>query len=130
MQFVETKHRPLGKIKRKMKKMRNGNHRLSVYLVTGFSLLFVIIVLTDILCVYDTNNFDMDDTDRALQVEENTKVWETASPLDVQLNSDSLMLYSSTLGATGRDATADEEYFCQYEQEPIGQADTGQQGTV
>ena len=97
MHFLETKYRPLGKIKRKMKKMRNNKNRLSFYLVIGFSLLFVIIVLTDILCVDDTNHFDMDHTDRVLQVEENTKVWETPPPLDVHLNSDSLRLYSSTL---------------------------------
>ena len=93
----ETRHRPLGTIKRKMQKMRN-KQRVSFYLVIGFSLLFVIIVMMDILCVDDTdhNDTELNNSDHTLDNDENS-VWETARPLVIPLYRRNLRLYSSTL---------------------------------
>ena len=77
--------------------MRN-KQRLSFCLVIELSLLFVIIVLTGILCVDDNDHFDIeqDNTDHVLDNDENT-VWETALPLGMPLYRRNLRLYSSTL---------------------------------
>ena len=62
-----------------------------------FMLLFVIIVLTDILCVDDSNSYDMVQDNTKHEPDYDTNVWETAPPLGVQLYSHNLRLYSSTL---------------------------------
>jgi len=94
---LQNKHRPLGLIRRKMKKIKNEKQRLSFYLVIGFSLLFVILVLMDSLCVNNGDNYDIaeDDTKHIADNDE----WETAPPFSVHY-SHSLRLYSSTLDTT------------------------------
>ena len=82
------KHRPLGTIKRKFKKMKNDKQKLSFYVVITFILVIVIIALTDIFCVDGSNSYDSMHEPH----DDESEVWETAPPLGVQLR-----LYSRTL---------------------------------
>ena len=90
-------HRPFGIIKREIQKMWS-KQRVRFYLVIGFSILFVILVLTGILCVDDNEQYakELDTTDHVLDNDANT-VWETALPLGIPLYRWNLRLYSSTL---------------------------------